>query len=115
MQGEVVDCWCCLPSRDGQTVTCPLCYLQCYGLLQATEAEPLSASDEDCVIVVPPEVKSPPIPTRVLAPPPSMTRIEEPAAIPVILTAHCPPGLPTQGVTDSTRKPTRKPTISKRM
>ena len=53
MQGEVVDRWCCLPSRDGQTVTCPLCYLQCYGLLQATEAEPLSDShsDDDCVIV----------------------------------------------------------------
>ena len=100
------------PEMDRQ-LPCPLCYLQYYGLLQATEAEPHSDS-EDCVIVVP-EVKSPPIPTRVLAPPPSMTRIEEPAAIPVILTAHCPPGLPTQGVTDSTRKPTRKPTISKRM
>ena len=71
-------------------------------------------SDEDCVVLydshrmvearVPPEVKSPPIPTRVLAPPPSMARIEQPAAIPVILTAHCPPGLPTQGVTESTRK-----------
>ena len=46
---------------------CPLCYLQCYGLLQATEAEPDSDS-EDCVIVfdsnrmieagVPPEVRN---------------------------------------------------------
>ena len=81
--------------------------LQRYGLLQGTEAEPDSDS-EDCVILVPPEVKSPPIPTRVLAPPPSMTRIEQPAAIPIILTTHCPPGLPTQGVTDSTRKRRRR-------
>ena len=92
----------------------PLCYLHCYGSLQATEAKPDSDS-EDCVIMVPPELKSPPIPTHVLAPPPSMTRIDEPAAIPVILTAHCAPGLPTPGVTDSTRKPTTKPTISKCM
>ena len=46
---------------------CPLCYLQRYGLLQATEAEPDSDS-EDCVILfdsnrmieagIPPEVRN---------------------------------------------------------
>ena len=52
------------PEMDRQ-LPCPLCYLQRYGLLQATEAEPDSDS-EDCVILfdsnrmieagVPPEV-----------------------------------------------------------
>ena len=92
----------------------PLCYFRCYGSLQATEAEPDSDS-EDCLIIIHPELKSPPIPTRILSPPPSITRIDEPAAIPVILTPHCPPGLPTPGVTDSSRNPTTKRTISKHM